>query len=159
MLQLTSIKKLKEIGVDGDYRRYKLGELIVNVQLDVTNTIASYRQCSFNKPESGGLFIGVRYKNLIVINQLTTPFPLDISKRGSFTLKDPLHQKIVDAQWRSSNGTINFVGDWHTHPEKIATPSGMDRRYWKKLTKAKFPMIFAIQGTKQIDFYLSSRSF
>lgn len=159
MLQLTSIKKFKEIGIYNNYRRFKLGELIVNVQLDVTHTMESYKQCSFNKPESGGLFIGVRYKNVIVINQLTTPFPLDISKRSSFTLKDPLHQQIVDAQWQSSNGTINFVGDWHTHPQVIPTPSDMDKNYWKILTKAKYPMIFAIQGTKKLNFYLSTRTF
>jgi integrative and conjugative element protein (TIGR02256 family) len=99
---------------------------------------------------TGGLFLGTRSVNVIEITGLTTPFPQDRATLTSFTLKDPLHQSIVDSQWRLSGGVINYIGDWHTHPEKDPTPSYIDKEYWKRLTPPNLPMIYGIQGQRTI---------
>jgi len=153
------IHKLKLVENSQKQLIFKHDKIEVVVNHSVTAAIQSYRQYDKKSVESGGLFLGFRTFNSIHITGFTTPFPKDIATRKSFTLKDPLHQEIIDSQWNLSNGLINFVGDWHTHPEPIPSPSFWDRRYWKRLTQPKLPMIYGIQGLDVFNLYLSIQKF
>ena len=35
-------------------------------------------------------------------------------------------QRIIDKRWRETNGEINYLGEWHTHPNMLAIPSATD---------------------------------
>ena len=35
-------------------------------------------------------------------------------------------QSIINKRWRETNGEINYLGEWHTHPNMFATPSTTD---------------------------------
>lgn len=56
-------------------------------------------------------------------------------------------QTIIDRRWHETGGIINYVGEWHTHPNISPTPSHVDIRSMKKLYKkanAMLPIIFLI---------------
>jgi integrative and conjugative element protein (TIGR02256 family) len=44
---------------------------------------------------------------------------------------------------------VNFVGEWHTHPERHPTPSWIDRRSWRRqMGRHKpDPLVFIIVGS------------
>jgi integrative and conjugative element protein (TIGR02256 family) len=72
----------------------------------------------------------------------------DIRRRFSFDRADHQHQAAAYAAWRESGHTLTFVGEWHSHPEAVPSPSGLDRRTWAKVMKQQpaFPHFFMIQG-------------
>lgn len=44
---------------------------------------------------------------------------------------------------------MDYVGEWHTHPECNPTPSTIDMRGWTQASSTrKAPMLFVIVGTK-----------
>ena len=57
---------------------------------------------------------------------------------------------------RGSAGTIGYVGEWHTHPEPVPSPSGQDCANWRNLVRqTKHPLAFVILGTDGL--FVSSR--
>ena len=57
------------------------------------------------------------------------------------------HQQVALRHWRASQMTMDYLGEWHTHPESNPSPSLLDMSEWKKICKVqKRPMVFAILG-------------
>ena len=93
-----------------------------------------YIQDNKFKREAGGVLLGRYIKNSldIVVDEVTVPMWGD--RRGWFNFfraRRP-HQKIIDRRWKESGGTINYLGEWHIHPESIPTPSGIDISDWER---------------------------
>lgn len=60
------------------------------------------------------------------------------------------HRERFDAAWAASGGAVTFLGDWHTHPGGIATPSARDQDAMRTLaTKTAYgtpqPLIAIIE--------------
>lgn len=93
-----------------------------------------YIQNKFYKREAGGVLLGRYIINSldVVIDEVTTPMCGDRRGRFKFLRARRLHQKIIDRRWQQSEGTINYLGEWHTHPEPIPTPSKQDIRDWRR---------------------------
>ncbi len=46
---------------------------------------------------------------------------------------------------------MDYIGEWHTHPETEPTPSSIDKREWRKICHTKNePMVFLIAGTRNV---------
>jgi len=46
---------------------------------------------------------------------------------------------------------MDYVGEWHTHPESGPAPSSLDFCEWRKICKRrKEMMLFLIQGTEAV---------
>ena len=115
-----------------------------------------------NKPgieESGGVLLG-RYIldcSDTVVDRITTPMAGDRRTRIRFFRSARSHQQIIDAAWVSSNGTCNYVGEWHTHPEPDPSPSLVDIMDWRR--RFLFDRIdsevlyFVILGTHQLNVW------
>lgn len=56
-----------------------------------------------------------------------TPFGVKISGWG--------HRERFNQAWEQSRGHVTFLGDWHTHPGSVATPSQRDRRAITQLAR------------------------
>lgn len=89
----------------------------------------------FNGPdeanlEAGGILLGCYRGPHVEILECTTPMPLDTRTRYGFVRRDPGHQRRAVAVWKASDRTVNFVGEWHTHPEERPSPSRVDRDTW-----------------------------
>lgn len=113
----------------------------------------SYIQVEITDCEAGGVMCGrfISESNDIVIDDISTPFDSDIRTRHSFFRKTLGHQEFLDQLWQQSDGTCNYIGDWHTHPEPVPKPSAKDLRNWRRLVKRTICdariLIFIIVGT------------
>ncbi len=129
----------------------------------VIETLQQNKQVGKNSLESGGVILGrfIKGSKNIVVDKLTTPLKGDKQTRYSFRRISPLHQDIITEEWHKSNGTCNYLGEWHTHPEDFPTPSNVDIRDWKrKLKKDVFSgryLYFIIAGIKSIAMWEGDR--
>jgi len=119
----------------------------VLIEPPVLDLIKRYRQDKAVSPEAGGILLGFRRDPHLHIVEATTPFEADFRGRFRFDRRDPNHQKVATRQWRSTGGTMDYLGEWHTHPEEYPQPSSLDRSEWTKIcSSCAAPMVFAILG-------------
>lgn len=85
-----------------------------------------FRQDSLAKPEAGGILVGFRRKPHLEVVDVSTPAFLDKRTRTGFNRRDGKHQRFAKKCWKESNGYIDYLGEWHTHPEHHPTPSSLD---------------------------------
>lgn len=99
--------------------------------------------------EAGGILLGHYRGPHVEILRCTTPMPKDRRTRFGFVRQDKGHQEIATREWLESGGSINFVGEWHTHPERHPTPSWVDRRSWRSQMGGHKPdpLVFIIAGS------------
>ncbi|QXH48130.1 Mov34/MPN/PAD-1 family protein [Pseudomonas xanthosomatis] len=119
--------------------------------------IKSNAQFRSNSNEAGGILLGYRAGTNIHIISATGPLPRDRRSRVSFDRLDPGHQVTASEAWATSGGRIDYIGDWHTHPQSVPTPSSKDYLEWKKLTASmQAPHLLVIVGTREVRVWLSS---
>jgi integrative and conjugative element protein (TIGR02256 family) len=103
--------------------------------------------------EAGGILLGhVRGRHLEVL-EVTVPTPNDQRLKYYFERLLYGHQRIAEQRWRDSNRLIRYLGEWHTHPEDIPIPSGLDISEWQKLAKNRRDgraMLATIVGHKEL---------
>jgi integrative and conjugative element protein (TIGR02256 family) len=85
--------------------------------------------------EAGGLLLGLRRDPHLEITDITLPSPRDLRQRHRFVRQCDSHQRQATAAWESSAGLVDYVGEWHTHPEAVPSPSGTDSRSLLKRSK------------------------
>lgn len=79
-----------------------------------------------NEKEVGGILLGrfaggIIYEvtEMVCINSLH-------STRIHYRRDEKKAQSIINKRWRETDGEINYLGEWHTHPNMFATPSTTD---------------------------------
>ncbi|PEA35570.1 hypothetical protein CON45_29255 [Priestia megaterium] len=107
---------------------YKFGAKQVVFTKSVTKTLHSYKQIKKEQHESGGILLGKVYKDLIVVDSISEPSKADKSGRYYFERNVYQAQKIIKKAWSESQGERIYLGEWHTHPEHIPTPSSDDKK-------------------------------
>lgn len=131
----------------------------LKIDLNVLRKIDEYIQNDKEKYEAGGVLLG-RYiigSIDIVVDDVTTPMKNDTRGRCFFLKQKKYHQKAITEKWIKSKGTCNYLGEWHTHPEPIPTPSYIDINEWKRLLKSnKYEsecLYFIIAGTEKMRIW------
>jgi integrative and conjugative element protein (TIGR02256 family) len=120
--------------------------------LDMCQKIQTESQA---KPETGGILMGLWRDPHMEITSSTSRGPSDKSHLYSFTRQDCGHQKHAEAAWSRSGGTVNFAGEWHSHPFGAAEPSSTDLKTWRGLVRRSWrPMVFIIVAPEEIGFFL-----
>jgi integrative and conjugative element protein (TIGR02256 family) len=100
-------------------------------------------------PESGGVLLGTIHERGLLVTVATTPTRLDRQFRYLFERLPFGHRAVAKRLWRSTGGTTRYIGEWHTHPQNIPTPSAIDQEEWRKLAKVradKRPLLAVIVG-------------
>lgn len=116
-------------------------------------TFCQHVQASDSDCEAGGLLLGSVHGSHLLIEQATVPTAWDKRFRYLFERMPFGHEAIARARWTASQGTIRYLGEWHTHPEDNPNPSGLDRSEWNSLSskrRDKRPMLAVIVGRKSI---------
>lgn len=121
-----------------------------------------YRQYKLKDTEAGGILIGriLCDSNDFVVDDVSEPMISDIRKRYSFKRSASEHQIYFDSKWTSLDKHCFYLGEWHTHPEKIPTPSDVDLNDWNKIAKLDFEsdhLFFLILGTERIGIWCFER--
>ena len=97
----------------------------------------------------------------MIMEQATVPTAWDKRFRYLFERMSFGHEAIALARWTASQGTIRYLGEWHTHPEDHPHPSGLDRSEWSRLSakrRDKRSMLAVIVGRKSLYAELVPRS-
>ena len=120
------------------------------VEPSVLDILGRYRQLTPDALEAGGILLGFRRGAHLHVSDATVPQPSDVRHRFSFHRRASNHQAIARKRWSLSNRTMDYLGEWHTHPEDMPAPSRIDLRNWESiLTEKGQPMVFLIIGICQ----------
>ena len=143
---------------------FKSPSTILTVTDEVIQVWLSHQQNHYRKKEACGILIGSsnEEETELKLSLATPPMKKDFRSRHNFKILDPHHQHMVDKEWADSDGFRFFLGFWHTHPQAIPAPSGLDRTEWKnnyKLNKKQMKSLFyPIIGTKEIAIWKVSKN-
>ncbi|MGH6712980.1 MAG: Mov34/MPN/PAD-1 family protein [Bradyrhizobium sp.] len=100
--------------------------------------------------ERGGILLGFRRGPHLHIDEATVPMRMDVGTMFAFRRSSVGHREIAIKRWHESNRTIDWVGEWHSHPEESPSPSSIDLRSWREITRGRaVPMAFLIIGWKR----------
>jgi integrative and conjugative element protein (TIGR02256 family) len=141
----------------------ELGDIILRIDQKVFNVLMSFIQDKKDKPESGGILIGYYIDEFsFYISDLSIPSEKDKKSRFNFVRSFISAQEVIDNFFKKSKGKKIYLGEWHTHPEKVPIPSSTDLNSFQnqlKTNKLNSKFIFmVIIGTEGIfvAFYSNS---
>lgn len=106
-------------------RVFNFGELQVELMPPALTTMMSYRQTGFFSKEAGGQMFASLCPNLWRIESATGPRASDRRGRSFYWPDRAAEQEEINRHYAEG---LEFVGDWHTHPERVPRPSGNDLR-------------------------------
>jgi integrative and conjugative element protein (TIGR02256 family) len=135
---------------------------LFEVSVAAWSVMQLFVQHSIHAMEAGGVLLGrhLRDRSAIIVDALTTPQPGDRRSHTRFHRARRHHQAAIDEAWRNSGGTCTYLGEWHTHPEQIPTPSDVDWTDWRRrLHKDHYtePLFFIIIGIIEIRVWEGCR--
>jgi integrative and conjugative element protein (TIGR02256 family) len=125
----------------------------VLIPAEVVRTISKH---AGDGVEAGGILLGNYRLPHIQIVTCSEPLPSDRRTSRGFDRRDPGHQLQALRRWMDSGKTVTFVGEWHTHPEEMPSPSMIDLDTWVEAQRLAnpLPLVFAIWGYRQCWFGL-----
>ncbi|MDX7937588.1 Mov34/MPN/PAD-1 family protein [Acinetobacter baumannii] len=121
------------------YKAWVLNENYCSQQEEVITIIPEYLFDEFNRwrqfrpdqTEACGIIYGERRGKHFLVTGITTPKLTDIRTRYSCMRNTYGHQQTLDFLHKKSNGITQYLGEWHSHPQKIASPSYTDLKEWQ----------------------------
>lgn len=123
------------------------------IEPHVLQRLAAFRQLGQSSPEAGGILLGYRRGQHTHVSDVTVPTNRDVRRRFAFFRHATDHQRVATRRWKESGETMDYVGEWHTHPEDEPSPSGVDLQHWREIAiAASRPMVFLIVG-RQRNWY------
>ena len=131
------------------------GVLVDNIVLE------KMARCSrrFSPLEAGGLVLGYRKNACLHAIDVTLPGQWDRHSRSSFHRSVRAHRLRALRLWRKSGGLIDWIGEWHSHPGFLLSPSGTDHFNWKRLVRHRQAhMIFPICDGLEYELFLHGPS-
>ncbi len=106
----------------------------VDILSNVLQDMAEWIQDEKAKPESCGFILG--YENNvthnITLSEITFPQANDRRNRFFCQIVDRHHFEFLQKNKIKHN---YYMGVWHTHPQKIPTPSHIDWKSWNDILK------------------------
>lgn len=122
------------------------GLIIINAT--VMRQINQHRQVAGHHKEAGGILMGMRRGRHLEVTFATTPKRDDKRTRTGFERVSSFHQKFAIRAWQRLGRKLDYLGEWHTHPEHQPRPSTIDTDEWAKLLlrSNKRQLLFLILG-------------
>lgn len=134
--------------VDLIYKNQHGGLLVIMPH--ALNRMLAHRQLDRYSNEAAGVLIGERRGPHLVVHEISEPGPGDIRHRCFVDRRGAHHQIAVDEAFKASSGTLQYLGEWHTHPEDVPSPSATDLGTWQQHLNAEDEqMVLVIVGRKE----------
>lgn len=130
---------------------------LLHFSTQTLETFGQHIQVSHADREAGGLLLGSVHGAHLLIEQATVPTAWDKRFRYLFERMPFGHEAIALSQWTATQGTVRYLGEWHTHPEDLPLPSPLDRSEWNRLStqrRDKRSMLAVIVGRKALHVEL-----
>lgn len=130
----------------------------------VVKLLASHRQVAPHHHEAGGVLLGrhLLASSDIVVDEISEPMNGDTRSRFQFRRDRDNHQRRIDEAWQASRGTCVYLGEWHTHPEPVPTPSSTDLHDWRRRLRTDIfdgnALYFIIVGIQHIRAWEGARA-
>lgn len=87
-------------------------------------------------PETGGALAGfLRQDDVWVLSHPMRPSPRNRAGRTWLKRHRGDAQKFVEEVYTETSGLVNYLGEWHTHPEPTPSPSKDDRKMFRDLLR------------------------
>jgi len=120
-----------------EYEYYNLNDInsAIHISKSVLNRIEEETKFHYPK-EFGGVFIGYKADLHFIITDILIP---DQYKNGqTIFIREPgtLNERLSEIH-RITNGEIQYLGEWHSHPNGPTTPSRTDINAMQEIAKDK----------------------
>ncbi|SRR5712691_10873642 len=127
---------------------------------EVVMQLSRVAKAALTQRESGGILLGLRRNENIEVIALTLPQIRDRRYRFHFTRHPEGHRELAEHYWRAANGFVDYVGEWHSHPEFTPHPSYLDKRSWIRLARKSAPsfMLGLIVGKTALWLGLANKT-
>ena len=131
--------------------RYDIGDSGQRLVLTdaVLNHLERHRQRGNQSKEAGGQLFARIDKLTILIEKATGPRRTDLRGYRIFIPNRLVEQREIKRLFKAK---LYYVGDWHTHPEPLPTPSRMDigsfQDMFRKSRHALASFVMVIVGTE-----------
>ena len=89
----------------------------------VVEHFALYQQVRQDQAEAGGQLFARITRYEIFVEEATGPRPTDRRGRSHYIPDRQAERKEIRERFVFG---LHYIGDWHTHPEKVPTPSSVD---------------------------------
>lgn len=123
----------------------------------VMSKIKKFKQKD-NLPENGGILFARFNLPEISIEYISLPTKYDIKEKYKFCPNKKQQQKIIKQMEKKD---LHYVGEWHTHPQKIPLPSELDLdsmkdRFNKSIHELNYFIMFILgNSTNDKDNWIS----
>lgn len=107
-------------------KHIKLGPYTLIFNKETLEIFKKYRQLKKRDKEAGGILMGQVRDQHIYVTRASLPSSFDKAARYSFERNKNIAQLIIFYEFWNSGKTITYLGEWHTHPEPLPTPSTKD---------------------------------
>lgn len=116
-----------------------------------------YQQTAKKDKEAGGqLFWRYAAEGHILVDAITGPRPTDKRSRAGYKADHKQEQLEIDHFYGEG---LYLLGDWHTHPEPVASPSSLDvvviQEIYRSSKNPGSGFLLAIVGTRPLEEGLS----
>ena len=106
---------------------YSDGIRRLKISRSVLDELYTYEQRR-NRNESGGILLGLIFKDYDEVLALGAPSGNDRARLFSFIRRKKPAQQKINRAWNHSGGYAIYLGEWHTHPRSDPAPSEQDER-------------------------------
>lgn len=130
---------------------------------NVLKKFNAFKQLKKKDKEAGGILVGqilIETGNYVIDN-VTTPMAQDKRTRHRFSRKSQGHQEYYNYLFHKNDRRYFYLGEWHTHPERIPSPSFTDKRNWHRISNFGFEneyLFFIILGTIELKVWSINKS-
>ena len=101
--------------------------------------------------ETGGILLGWRHNGDLIVMGIIGPGPLAKHKRRSFRPDHGWQMGELQQAFEASAGDLDYLGDWHTHPDGPALMSAADRRTLRRIVRTVSSPRMVIAGSEGSD--------
>lgn len=131
-IELSRVTTIQEKTATAPSIAFKLlrpsGEVVALISQHVIDHLRRYQQEQITAKEAGGQLFSL-IGETPCISLATGPNIHDKRSRAAFEAHGPTQRREIKKLYKKG---LHFVGDWHTHPEAKAKPSGLDIKSTKK---------------------------
>jgi integrative and conjugative element protein (TIGR02256 family) len=159
---MSPVRDVGTVAKRAFFRRPEAGRIAVAAEAVADMSRLRQTRCWSN--EQGGMLLGrlLTQSDDVAIDVATLPDARDRASRFLFFRVRAPAQALVEKLWLESGGTCVYLGEWHTHPQRVPEPSSQDRANWKRIfTEARFDqdfLLFAIVGTDGFKIWEQRKS-